>query len=299
MRRKKLQELTIKDNFMFGAVMNDEENCRILLEMILGFPIEKITISREKSIVYHPEYKGIRLDIIAKDEKRTHYNVEMQVVKQPMIGKRARYYHSQIDMELLESGSDYEELPDAYVIFICDFDPFDKGLYRYLFHNTCWEDKDVDLRDGCWTIFLSTCGKNEQDISDGLIKFLKYVKAELPESTVDFKNEYVSRLQKSVLRVKTSREMGERYMTLEEWMKDERAEARAEGKAVGIIEGKTAGLVEAILERLAAFCESIPEELEARISGEKDMNQLKLYLNLAYTAKSLQEFSHIIMQMNN
>ncbi len=26
--RKKLQELTIKDDFMFGAVMAQEENCR-------------------------------------------------------------------------------------------------------------------------------------------------------------------------------------------------------------------------------------------------------------------------------
>lgn len=26
--KKKLEELTIKDNFMFGAVMVDEENCR-------------------------------------------------------------------------------------------------------------------------------------------------------------------------------------------------------------------------------------------------------------------------------
>ena len=27
---KTLQELTIKDNFMFGAVMLEEENCRLL-----------------------------------------------------------------------------------------------------------------------------------------------------------------------------------------------------------------------------------------------------------------------------
>ena len=29
-KRKTLQELTIKDNFMFGAVMLEEENCRLL-----------------------------------------------------------------------------------------------------------------------------------------------------------------------------------------------------------------------------------------------------------------------------
>lgn len=33
-----------------------------------------------------------------------------------MEGKRSRYYHSQIDMELLLSGSGYEKLPNTYVI---------------------------------------------------------------------------------------------------------------------------------------------------------------------------------------
>lgn len=97
-QRKKLQELTIKDNFMFGAVMLDEENCRRFLELVLGFPIEKVIVSREKSIVYHPEYKSVRLDIMARDENHTRYNVEMQMVKKRRPGRRSRYYHSQIDI---------------------------------------------------------------------------------------------------------------------------------------------------------------------------------------------------------
>ena len=40
-----------------------------------------VEISKEKSIVYHPEYKGVRLDVYAKDENHTRYNVEMQVQK--------------------------------------------------------------------------------------------------------------------------------------------------------------------------------------------------------------------------
>ena len=46
--RKTLQELTIKDNFMFGTVMMDEEICRELLELVLGFQIAKVTVSKEK-----------------------------------------------------------------------------------------------------------------------------------------------------------------------------------------------------------------------------------------------------------
>ena len=58
-RTKRLKELTIKDNFMFGAVMMDEDNCKGLLERVLEIPIDRVDVSKEKSIVYHPEYKGI------------------------------------------------------------------------------------------------------------------------------------------------------------------------------------------------------------------------------------------------
>jgi len=59
MRKKKtLKELTIKDNFMFGAVMCNENNCKRFLEMILGISIERVEVSKEQSIVYHPEYRG-------------------------------------------------------------------------------------------------------------------------------------------------------------------------------------------------------------------------------------------------
>ncbi len=95
-KRKTLQDLTIKDNFLFGAVMRVEENCKGFLEMVLGFPIARVVVSKEKSIIYHPEYKGVRLDIYAEDENHTHYNVEMQVRKKKSLGKRSRYYHSQM-----------------------------------------------------------------------------------------------------------------------------------------------------------------------------------------------------------
>ena len=130
--KKALQDLTIKDNFMFGAVMTDPENC-----------------------------KGVRLDVYAKDDTNTRYNIEMQVLRKSTLGKRSRYYHSQIDMDLLLSGSDYRKLPDTYVIFICDFDPFGFGKYLYSFYTACREEGSLAFNDGLYTIFLSTAGKSQ------------------------------------------------------------------------------------------------------------------------------------------
>ena len=278
---------------MFGAVMMDEEICRELLELVLGFRIAKVTVSKEKCFVYHPEYKGVRLDILAADEKNTHYNVEMQVFRKRKPGKRSRYYHSQIDMDLLRSGQDYEELPDSYVIFICDFDPFYRKKYRYTFDMTCREDGDVALEDGSHTVFLSTCGENEDEVPAELVKFLKYVKAGLKESSEDFQDSFVKRVQIAVRNVKASREMEEQYMLLEELIKEEREQALAEGRELGLTEGISQGQISSILE-LLSYLGEVPEEIKETVSEENDPEVLKLYLRQAAAAKSMDDFGKFL-----
>ena len=41
-KKKSLQELTFKDNFMFGAVMLNPENCKGILERSIGKEIERV-----------------------------------------------------------------------------------------------------------------------------------------------------------------------------------------------------------------------------------------------------------------
>ena len=288
MGRKKLQELTIKDNFMFGAVMLEPENCRGLLELVLDIPIERIEVSVERSIVYHPEYKGVRLDVYARDEKNTHYNVEMQVSKTP-VKRRSRYYQSQMDMELLLAGETYEKLPDTYVIFVCDYDPLGYGKYRYTIGQNCCEVPELAYDDGRHTVFLSTCGTNEDEVPAALVKFLKYVKADLAESTKDFGDDFIDQIQKSVRNVKVSREMEARYMVFQEMLDRERSEGRNEGQLETIIrqiqkkcrKGKTleeiADEVEEPVEVIRAYYDAIsanpdktPEELMELLRVEED-----------------------------
>ena len=175
MQKRCLSDLTIKNDFMFGAVMINPENCKEFLERALEIEIDRVDVSREKSMVYHPDYKGIRLDVYAKDENNTCYNVEMQMTKKPALGRRSRYYQSQMDMDILLSGREYAELPDSYVIFICDFDPFGERKYRYTFQMQCKESNQTPLEDGRRIVFLSICGENEDEISKELLAFLKFV----------------------------------------------------------------------------------------------------------------------------
>ena len=65
METRKFKDLTIRDAFMFAAVMSDPEICRRVLELALGIPISEVHIQTEKTMAYHSEYHGVRLDVYA------------------------------------------------------------------------------------------------------------------------------------------------------------------------------------------------------------------------------------------
>ena len=229
--RKKLQDLTIKDAFMFAAVMSDEEQCRHLLELVLDTKILSVNVVTEKSITYHPEYHGVRLDVLAEETgTKRRFNVEMQVKTEHALAKRSRYYHAQMDMDALFAGETYDQLTDTYVIFICDFAPFDSQLYRYSVQNMVQETKET-LNDGSRTIILSTKGKNKSEVPIELVNFLEYVGQETDEAETD--DDYVKRIQEQIKRIKQNREWEGKYMLLEEMMRDERREGVQEGMQKG------------------------------------------------------------------
>ena len=282
-RRKTLQELTFKDNFMFAAVMLDEENAKGVVERALGIQIDHVEISYERSIVYNPEYKGIRLDVYLKDDKNRHFNVEMQVANTEIF-KRSRYYHSQIDMELLSTGIDYEQLPESYVIFICDFDPIGLGKYKYTRRQVIEEDLTYNYDDGSYTVFLSTVGTNEGEVSQDLVKFLKYVGAELEESNEDYSDEFVKRLQKSVEKIKFDKEIGRRYMLFEELMKEEYNAGRVDSARSIIIE-------------LLSETAPVSVNLKDRISSIKEYEDIMQLTVKAAKADSLETFEKELEKM--
>ena len=82
-------------------------------------------------------------------------------------------------------------------------------------------------------IFLSTKGRNREEVPDEIIKFLRYVSAGLKELEQDFGSDFVTKLQRSVKWIKRSRSKEREYMVLDEIKKKERREGREEGIEIG------------------------------------------------------------------
>lgn len=231
MARKQFQDLHLKDAFLFAAALSDEETCRMLLEVMLEEKVEQVRVHAEHALFFDSEHRSIRLDIYAQDEAKHCYNVEMQGEDKGNLPKRSRYHQAEMDVTSLSPGEDFSQLGPSCVIFICCFDPFGQGLYRYTFENRCLET-ELPLGDGTRKIFFNTRGNNDESISRELRHFLHYVENSTGECAEEEPSGKVKLLHEKITALKASREWERRYMTLDELLKDAKKEGVAEGRAL-------------------------------------------------------------------
>ncbi len=186
MNQKKFEELELRDDFVFGKVMRNKVLCKRTLETLLGITIDDISypdIQKAIDIIYRG--KSVRLDVYVEDNDNTLYNAEMQNKgvnsNTELLPKRSRYYQGMVDLNSIEKGMNYEALRKSYVIFICTFDPFGLGQYRYTFRNVCEENKRLILNDETAKVFFNTKG-NMRDAPEELRKLLQYIETKQIDS---------------------------------------------------------------------------------------------------------------------
>ena len=139
------------------------------------------------------------------------------------------------------------------------------------------EDESFSYDDGSYTVFLSTKGKNRDEVPKELVAFLEYAGADREHAEMDFHDEYVRRLQETVAKIRQDREMGVRYMLFSELLRDEFLAGETKGKAYSTI---------MVLNVLG----DVPEELASKIRQVTDAGKQDALLKLAAVSKTVEEF---------
>ena len=245
MEETKFEDLTIQSNFMFKHVMGNKGLCQRFISNVMKCDVVDLEyIETEKELEPYFDSKCVRLDVIVVDRNNNRYNLEMQVrnvigkeTKLPLLPKRARYYQSVMDMDMLQKGQTYDKLSPLILVFVCAFDLFKEGRYVYTFKSRCLENLDLELANDVTTMFLNANGV-AGDVTPQMVNFLEYVKTKVPNDA------YTRELEAEVARLKLDKEVRRKYMVLQAELRDTEIVAFEAGEAKGHAAGLAEGLAE-------------------------------------------------------
>lgn len=263
-----LSELPLSNNFMFGEVMRHPEVCTLFLEALLQKKIARIEyIGKEQDISDSYLNHGIRLDVYLADAEGTRYDVEMQRTDQKALERRIRYYQSGIDRTLLEKGVDYEELPESYIIFVCDFDYYKRGLACYERVSTIKGCEDVAFVDGSHAFILNS-HYSEANASKDVVEFLDYIRTN--DDGTPATGALLEKAKEMVNEVRHDKTKEVAYMTWAMSIRDARKEGREEGRE----ESRVETLCSLVYKKLLAFSDALKESGLSEVEFLGRMRQL-------------------------
>ena len=198
---------------------------------------------------------------IRRREIDEYEKIEMQTSNTGNLPKRSRYYQGTVDLNMISSGAEYDELKTSYIIFINTFDLFGKGFPKYTFENVCQESSDLHLDDGAIKVFINA-KSTIPDMSPELQGFLRYLCGDNPNTPL------TNRIQNEVVKSRNNVRWERVYMLLEDKFKAYFAEGRAEGRIDTILEMFESGYLplEVVLKETGTATEA---ELQAFVEERK------------------------------
>lgn len=277
--KRTLKDLNLMDKFLFDEAIEDKDNMKTLLDIVLGQDTHlKYPPQTEKEFRNSKENRQIRLDVYAIDEDDVVYDTEPQKQNTKNLPKRSRLYQGLIDSNLLPPGSiDFNELNTVIIIMIMPFDLFGYELYQYTFRMKCEEISELELEDGATRIFLNSHGKHPEFVNPELIELLEYMEKSTDTVAKKCESKRIHQMHERITKLKSSKEMEIKYMQKWEEKEIERQEAYAEGERVGEKRGRTEG--ETRINKLTKYL----------LEQERTEDLKKAVSDAAYQAKLLKE----------
>ena len=241
--KREWKKLTLADDFIFSRIMQNIDVCKEVLEMLLKIKISHIEFPIVQKVIQTLKAsKGVRMDVYVQEPNGQRvFDIEIQSVITKEEALRARYYQGMLDLDNLLKGSDYIELPETYIIFLCMKDPFRLNLPIYEPHSYIDPNNQHPYDDKTKKIFYNV--SRYQDVEDPRIKdFLQYLENKTPT------NDFTRRLDQMVEELKII-EMGfSDYIAARQKEFDWLRQGKEQGFEEGLQQGLERGAYENKLE---------------------------------------------------
>ena len=172
--QRTFDQMSLIDDIFFRVVMRDNPRAaEAIVRVALDMPDVEIESVQIQSEIRFPGRRGVCFDLKAKKPDGTLFDIEVQKGGEGDLPKRSRYYLSSMTVDAMAADAsatepmpaetnkkkDLSELPDAYVLFICDKDPFRRGKPVYSFPRM--DEDGYYLCDGGHIVFFNCSYKGE------------------------------------------------------------------------------------------------------------------------------------------
>ena len=158
-----IKNFTLMSDIFMRNVFKQRE----CLEYVLQVIMEKQDLKVIEQII-QKDYKNLQgrsaiMDCVARDFEGKQFDVEIQQDNEGASPKRARYHSGLMDMNTLNPGQDFDELPESYVIFITrdDILGYDFPIYHIDRHI---KEADDSFQDEAHIIYVNSRKQEDTEL---------------------------------------------------------------------------------------------------------------------------------------
>ena len=166
-RYEKYKGIIKNFTLMSDIFMRNVFKKRECLEYVLQVIMEKQDLYVIDQVI-QKDYKNLQgrsavMDCVARDSAGKQFDVEIQQDNEGASPKRARYHSGLMDMNTLNPGQDFEELPESYVIFITRDDILGYGLPIYHIDRQIKELEEA-FQDEAHIIYVNSRNQDDTEL---------------------------------------------------------------------------------------------------------------------------------------
>ena len=161
--KEKIKHFTIMNDIFMRNVLKETACTEYILQVIMNKKELKVIDQTLQKDYKNLQGRSAILDCVAKDAENNHFNVEIQGENDGASPKRARYHCGLLDMNLLNPGDLFDNLPETYVIFITKNDVL--GYNRPISHiqRRIKETEDI-FQDGQHILYVNSKKQDDTEL---------------------------------------------------------------------------------------------------------------------------------------
>lgn len=162
-----IQALRPMDDVFFEVLIQQPGVCEEMLRVLLDCPDLIVLDIHAQHSIRNLLKRSVRLDALCHLPNNKLVNIEIQNENNTNHFKRVRYNEACVTTQATDPGTDFENIPAVYSLYISDFDMFKKGKTIYHIRKSVIEtDQTVDV--GTLEIYANTIVNDKSTIAEYL-----------------------------------------------------------------------------------------------------------------------------------